>query len=94
MHARITKKLLEELTDRLNIQEGRPRSAIAKERDSEGRLVFNDGHITLDFNPHYGGYALREIMESSGEAFYWPRWTRISNREMYQFLMGKLNANE
>lgn len=87
MASRITKKYLEGMTEELNRIEGRPLTPYTRHED--GTTTNNAGHVFLDHNSHYGGYALREMCEGSGEKFYYPSWTRVSAREMYNFLVGK-----
>jgi hypothetical protein len=88
---RVTKKDLEEMTAQLNAKEDRP--SRPSTRDEAGHYKANPGHIVLDHAACYGGYALREITnERGGEGFYYPSWTRVSAREMYNFLLGKLNS--
>jgi len=80
---RITRAYLRKLTANLNEALGRP---------SESYAV---GHINLDFVSCYGGYALREIASEHGaEDFYWPRWYRVSAREIAAFLEGQLDMFE
>ncbi len=88
---RVSKKMLKEMTAELNAKEDRPRHPST--RDENGQYKANPGHIILDHAACYGGYALREITsEQGGEGFYYPSWTRVSAREMYNFLLGKLSA--
>jgi hypothetical protein len=91
---RVTKKDLREMTTRLNELEGRPLTYSGPEKEVRNGYEVNKinvGHINLDHASCYGGYALREVTNSGGaEDFYYPRWTRISAREMYEFLQGRL----
>lgn len=93
--SRVTKKDLEELTRQLNEKENRPTTYSGPELETgpDGREYpkINVGHIILDHAACYGGYALREVSTpGGGQSFYWPSWTRVSAREMYYFLLGKL----
>lgn len=85
---RVTKKKLREMVDKLNAKEGRPITGYT--RDEKGHLHNNVGHICLDPQPQYGGYRL-DVLCEHGTDFYWPRWERVSAREMYTFLEGKLH---
>jgi len=77
---RVTRKYLETLTDQLNDVLGRPMAS------------YELGRINLDYASCYGGYALREIdNDKGGETFYWPRWSRVSAREMEAYLLGQLD---
>lgn len=85
---RVTKRDLENMTHRLNAREGRPDRPHYK--DDLGNWHSLHGHILLDHNAYYGGYALREITEHGSEDFVWPRWYRVSGREMFAYLSGRL----
>lgn len=102
---RVSKRDLEEMVAQLNVREGRPRRPylvhayiVDGETQTEpvrdpihGTRVPAPGHVLLDHAAHYGGYSLREMTEGGGEGFYWPSWDRVSAREMYHFLLGKLH---
>jgi len=45
-------------------------------------------NIHLDYDKYNGGYALRNV----DEGMYWPRWYRVSAREMSYYLEGQLDA--
>ena len=81
MRERITTKQLQAMTDRLNAILGRP-------------TADEIGHLLLDYAPSYGGYAIRERGPSMSESFYWPRWERVSAREMYAYLEAALTSAE
>jgi len=78
---RITRRELSDMVTLLNKKLGRPITPF------DGAGKWNVGHIKLD---RYNGYALREIGENGSESFYWPRWSRVSAREMMAFLEGQL----
>jgi len=86
---KVTRQELEKMTKLLNEREGRPVTAT---RRFDDKTLWNIGHILLDHAAIYGGYALREIQENGGEAFYYPQWTRITAREMFAFLEGRLGV--
>lgn len=87
---RITKKMLNQLIERLNDNLDRPADAYTK--DASGQWTANAGHLQLDHNPIYGGYQLQEIVNSSGgvdDRVFGLDWGhRLTNKEMYYFLKG------
>jgi len=75
-----TRKDLEAATTQLNVALGKPAKGI--------------GSIVLDYASCYGGYALREEQEHGGQAFFWPRWSRVSAHDMDVFFAGFFEALE
>ena len=84
-------KTLESLVALLNHNLGRPASHLFVTED--GSTQYNLGHIFLDYDSNYGGYALREAEnQQGGESMYWPRWQRVNAVTMEAFLEGQLLA--
>ena len=74
--SRITRSDLEKWTADLNARLGRPRPP-------------EPTSIILDY---YDGYALREMQEAGAQAFFWPRWERVTGREIAAFIAGMHQA--
>lgn len=51
----------------------------------------NDGHIFLDVYGGYG-YQLRRMNGEGGESLEYPKGGRLTAREMFYYLEGRLNA--
>ena len=59
-----TRRLLNQLTERLNKRLDRPQAAWTRQKDKT--LKANPGHLFLDHNSAYGGYRLTEMHNEGG----------------------------
>lgn len=82
MSERVTKTQLQKMVTNLNRSLGRPDAAYVREED--GTLRPQGGHLMLDHIPG-AGYALEEMMDSSGVTQPIPR---CSARQMWFALRG------
>lgn len=86
----ITKKFLEAKVSRLNKVLGRPVEPY-KMLDGGG-VEANVGNISLDHNPIYGGYILREMTHGGGQSNFMRQSQRVSPKEIDNYLTGLLDG--